>query len=100
MDNRFYLQQAAETKKVGYNAYYDHKIAHIQGLTNFSGSRVNQEYWVHDQTDTEKDILKAKAHKKLLSFVSGKNPSGGGSRPVCSKSLHSRSTWSKHNKKQ
>ena len=62
VDDRVHLQQAAGTTKVGYNAYYDHKLAQIQSLTNLSGSRVDKEFWVHDQTDTEKDILKTKAH--------------------------------------
>ena len=39
VDDRVHLQQAARTTKVGYNAYYDHKLAHIWGLTDFSGSR-------------------------------------------------------------
>ena len=42
--NRVHLQQAAGTTKVGYNAYYDHKLAHVQGLTDFCGSRADKEY--------------------------------------------------------
>ena len=101
MDNRVHLQKAAGTTKVGYNAYYDHKLAHVQGLTDFSGSRADKEYWVHDKLDTEKDILKAKAHEKSLASVSqSKAQSGststrstGGDGPPQSKSKRSR-----HNK--
>ena len=60
----------AGTTKVGYNAYYDHKLAQQLGLANYSGTRADKEFWAHDQTDTEKEILKIKAHEKQLSVVS------------------------------
>ena len=66
VDDRIHLAQAAETTKVGDNAYYDHKLASIQWLANHSGTRANREFWVHNQTDTEKEILKLKAHEKQL----------------------------------
>ena len=66
VDNRIHLQQAAGTTKVGYNAYYDHKLAQMKGLMDFSGSRADKEFWVHERRDTEKEILKAKAHEKSL----------------------------------
>ena len=65
-----HLQQAAWTTKVGYNAFYDHKLAQINGLANYSGTRANREFWTHDQTDTKKEILRIKAHKKQISSVS------------------------------
>ena len=37
VDDRIHLQQAAGTTKVGYNAYYDHKLAHQLGLANYQG---------------------------------------------------------------
>ena len=99
MDDHIHLQQAAGTTKVGYNTYYDHKLDSIQGLTNYCASRVDKEYWVHDQTDTEKEILKAKAHKQFLSSVSRRNQSGGGSRPAGGDGTsQSGSAQSKHNK--
>ena len=52
LDNPVHLQQAAGTTKVGYNAYYDHKLASIQGQANYSGTRDDREFWVHDQTNT------------------------------------------------
>ena len=52
-------------------------LAHIHGLTDFSGSRADKEFWVHNMLDTKKDILKVKAHDKLLSSVSGKGSAGG-----------------------
>ena len=67
---------------------------------SFSGSRTDKEFWVYDQKDTEKDILKANAHEKSLSSVSRQNPSGGGSRPAGGESVPGRNTRSKHNKKQ
>ena len=70
VDDCIHLQQAAGTTKVGYNAYYDYKLASVQGLTNYSGTWADREFWVHDQTDTEKEILKMKAHEKQLSLVS------------------------------
>ena len=39
VDDHIHLQQAAGTTKVDYNAYYDHKLALIQGLKNYSGTR-------------------------------------------------------------
>ena len=61
MDDHIHLQQAAGTTKVGYNAYYDHKLAQINGLANYSGTWANKEFWAHDQTDTEKEILRKKS---------------------------------------
>ena len=37
VDDHIHMQQAAGTTKVGYNAYYDFKLASVQGLTNYSG---------------------------------------------------------------
>ena len=44
VDDRIHLQQAAGTTKVGYNAYYDHKLAQIIGLANYSGTQANKEF--------------------------------------------------------
>ena len=38
LDDRVHLQQAAGTTKVGYNSFYDHKLAQIIGLHNYSGT--------------------------------------------------------------
>ena len=67
VDNCVHLQQAAGTTKVGYNAFYDHKLSQIHGQHNFSGTKADREYWTHDMVDAEKEILKIKAHEKLLS---------------------------------
>ena len=67
IDDHFHLQQAAGYTKVGYNAFYEHKLAQINGLHNFSGTKAEREYWTHDTVDAEKEILKIKAHEKLLS---------------------------------
>ena len=64
------LKEAAGNTKVGYNAYYDHKLAQINGLANYSGTRANKEFWAHDQTDTEEKILRIKANEKQLSSES------------------------------
>ena len=65
VDNCIHLQQAAGATKVGYNVFYDHKLAQIHGLHNYNGTRANREYWSQDTRDAEKEILKIKAHKKL-----------------------------------
>ena len=70
VDDLIHLQQAAGSTKVVYNAYYDHKLSQINGITNYSGTRADKEFWAHDQTDTKKEILKIKAHEKQLSSVS------------------------------
>ena len=44
VDDRVHLQQVAGTTKVGYNAYYDHKLAHIHRLTEFSDSMADEEF--------------------------------------------------------
>ena len=49
---------------MGCNFYYDNKLAQINGLANYSGTRANKEFWAHDQTDTEKEILRIKAIEK------------------------------------
>ena len=79
----------------------DHCV-HLQQLEHLLeqlSSRVNKEFWVLDRVDTDKDILRAGAHK-LLSSVFERSPSGVGSRPAGCESSHSRSTQSKHNKKR
>ena len=73
VDNCIHLQQAAGTTKIGYNAYYEHKLAQIHGLHNYSGTKADREYWSHDMMDAEKDILKIEAHEKLLGS-SGRAP--------------------------
>ena len=100
MDDCFHLQQAAGTTKVGYNAYYNDKLAHTRGLTEFSGSRADKEFWVQDMLDTEKDILKVKAHDKLLSSVSGKGSAGGGSSHADGGPSQGESARSRHNRKK
>ena len=67
---------------------------------DFSGSRADKVYWVHDKLDTEKEILKAKAHDKILALVSGKGPVGDGSTSTDGGPSQSKSTRSRHNKKQ
>ena len=71
MDNHVHLQQAAGTTKVVYNAYYDHRLAQQKDLTDFSDSRADKEFLIHERRDTEKDILKLKAYEKSLLAVSG-----------------------------
>ena len=66
IDDRVHLQQAAGTTKVGYNSFYDHKLAQIYGLHNYSGTQADRNYWFHDMMDAEKEILRIKALEKLL----------------------------------
>ena len=70
VDDRVHLQQAAGTTKVGYNLFYDHKLAKIHGLHNFSGTKADREFWSLET----KDILKIKAHEKLLGAASRAPP--------------------------
>ena len=66
MNDHIHIQQTAGTTKVGYNAYYEYKMAQENGLDQFSGQRANKEFWAHDKLETEQKILKMKAHKKSL----------------------------------
>ena len=66
VDDRIHLQQAAGATKVGYNAFYEHELAQINGVHHFSGSKADREYWSQNTRDAEKDIIKIKAHEKLL----------------------------------
>ena len=70
VDNRIHLQQAAGTTMVGYNAYYNHKLAQPDGLAKYSCSRADKEFLAHNQRETEKAILHLKAREKQLSSVS------------------------------
>ena len=75
MDDRIHLQQAAGATKVGYNSFYKHELAQINGVHNFSGSKADREYWAQNTRDAEKDILKIKTHEKLLAgFSSNRAP--------------------------
>ena len=79
VDNHVHLQQAARNTKVGYNSFYDHKLAQINGLHNYSGTRADRKYWSHEMMNAEKEILRIKAHEKQLSSVSQSwNPSHKG----------------------
>ena len=66
VDDHIHLQQAAGTTKIGYNVYYENKLAQIHGLHNHSGTKADREYWSHDMMDAKKEIIKIKAHEKLL----------------------------------
>ena len=74
VDDCVHLQQAAAVTKVGYNVFYDYKLYQINGNQDFSGTKADREYWTHDTMDAEKDILKMKAHEKLL--LSGNHNKG------------------------
>merc|ERR1712121_83717 len=64
--DRVHVQQAAGSTKVGYNVFYDYKNYQIHGNQAFSGTKADSEFWTHDTLDVEKDILKMKAHEKLI----------------------------------
>ena len=49
---------------------------------NYSGTRIDKEFWFHNQTDNGKEILKLKSHETLLSSVSRRNQSGGAPKPA------------------
>ena len=51
VDDRVHLQQAAGVTKVGYNVFYDYKLAQINGNQDFSGTKADREYWTHDVID-------------------------------------------------
>ena len=69
-------------------------------MHNFSGSKADREYWTQNTRDAKKDILKIKAHEKLLAGVPSNrassrnenssaaqdgNPSGGLPKSRCNK---------------
>ena len=66
VDDCVHMQQAASATKVGYSTFYDYKLYQINGNQDFSGTKADREYWTHDTMDVEKDILKTKAHEKLI----------------------------------
>ena len=77
VDNCVHLQQAAAVTKVGYNVFYDYKLAQINGNQDFSSTKADREYWTHDTMDAKKDILKVKSHEKQLLLGNQiKGPSG------------------------
>ena len=49
--------------------FYDHKLAQVHGLHNYSGTRADRKYWSQDTMDAEKEILRIKAHEKQISSV-------------------------------
>ena len=103
VDNRIHLQQAAGTTRVGYNTYYSHKIAQINGLANYGGTRATREFLIHDQRETEKVVLDSKAKSKQLSSVhqsKGKSGSASIGSTGGDGDHISKSSRSKHNKRQ
>merc|ERR1712121_254135 len=80
VDDRVHVQQAAGTTRVGYNTFYDYKNYQIHGNLAFSGNKADREFWTHDTMDVEKDILKMKAHEKLIiQGNAARAPQGSGS---------------------
>ena len=76
VDDRIHLQQAAGATKVSYNSFYEHELAQINGLHNYSGSKADREYWAQNTREAEKDILKIKSHEKQLAGIySNRTPS-------------------------
>ena len=65
VDNRIHLQQVAGTTMVGYNAYYNYKLAQHDGLAKYSCSRADKEFLAQDQRETEKAILHLKLTKSI-----------------------------------
>ena len=70
MDDCIHMQRTAGKTKVGYNAYYEYKMAQENWLDWFSGQRADKEFWAHNKLETEQKILKMKAHEKSLSVIS------------------------------
>ena len=110
VDDRVHLQQAAGVTKVGYNVFYDYKLAQINGNQDFSSTKADREYWTHDTMDAEKDILKVKAHEKLLlAGNQARGPSGnvnsaagqnGVPNELSSKTKHNRHQRQLYNKRR
>ena len=78
LDDRIHVQQAAGASSVGYVPFYTYKNYQIFGNEKFSGSKADREYWTHDTLDIEKDILKMRAHQKLVQQTTGRVPKGHG----------------------
>merc|ERR1712240_908774 len=102
VDDLINLQQAARAKKVGYNAFYEHELAQINGVHHFSGSKADREYWSQNTRDAKKDIIKIKAYEKLLAGMpSGKAPSRNENGSAAQDGNSSKvSSTSRRNKKQ
>ena len=48
VDDCVHLQQTACSTKVGYNAYYEFKMAQENGLESFSDYCADKEFWAHN----------------------------------------------------
>ena len=105
VDDCVHIQQTAGTTKVGYNAYYEFKMAQENGLDSFSGQHADKKLWAHNnKLETEQKILKMKAHEKSLLAISD-SQNKGGSKPVQTSGNSNRlaakvSAKSRHNKRQ
>ena len=66
VDNRVHLQQSAGTSKVGYKAFYDHMLNHLNGMSHYRYTRASKETLAKDRLKTEKTVQLSKARKKLL----------------------------------
>ena len=49
-------------------------MSKIHGLHHYSGTKADREFWSLETMDAEKDILKIKAHEKLLGAASRAPP--------------------------
>ena len=102
VDDHVHLQQASGVTKVRYNVFYDYKLAQINGHQDFSGTKADREYWTHDTMDAEKDILKVKAHEKLiLQGNPARGPSGNANSAAGQNGVPNKlSSKTKHNRRQ
>ena len=66
VDNHVHLQQSAGTSKVGYKAFYDHKLNHSNGMRHYGCIRASKETLAKDRLETEKAVQISKARQKLL----------------------------------
>ena len=71
-------------------------------LANYSGTQADKEIWTNNQTDTEKEILRIRAHEKQISSVSqSKGQSGNATGSVEGDgNPRGKTVRSKHKKRQ
>ena len=66
VDDCVYIQQCAGRSKVGYEVFYEYKIAHMEDSPNFSSQAAAKDFWAQDKLDSEQRMAQMKSQEEIL----------------------------------
>ena len=83
------MQQCAGKSKVGYETFYEYKIAQMDGLSNFSGQAADKKFWAQDKLNSEQRMLQIRPQEGVLpaKLAQMKGRAKPNKRPMVNKSV-------------